>query len=543
MKNKLIILFILVLAAILRLIALDHYPNGLNADEAAIGYNAYSLLITGQDEHGISWPLVFRSFDDYKPPIYFYLVLPSIKFLGLTVLAVRLPSALLGIATVYLLYLIVRRLFPTNYPLAQLSALLLAISPWHLHFSRGGWEVNTATFFLALGLWAFFSGLTKPKYYFISVISFIISLYTYHSMRVVIPLLGVYLLITQFSTLKNVSYLKILLPAALIGFVLLFPLIFQTFSGSASSRFAGVSIFADQGPLLQANEFRGNHPDPSSLIPKLLHNKYIYYGLRFIHNVTKHYSDPFLFFTGDDIGRSKVPDMGQSYIWTLPFFAFGLWFLASNLTTSTGFILFWFFVGSFAAALTFQSPHALRSQNISLPFQAIIAAGIYQVYLWIKHSRIFLMTAACLLSLTTVYGLSRYLHQYYVHYPQEIPYAWQPGFDQLATYLQENSSKYQQITISTRYDQPYILTAFFLRYPPRLFQSELVFSTPDQYGFSTGLQFGKYHFKKIVYSTDSLVKNTLLVVTDEPVASTAKPIHTIYYPTGDPIFRLFATGQ
>ena len=77
MKKYLIIILIL-LAAVLRLANLSHYPAGLNADEASIGYNAWSLINTGKDEHGVSWPLVFRSFDDYKPAVYFYLVLPFV---------------------------------------------------------------------------------------------------------------------------------------------------------------------------------------------------------------------------------------------------------------------------------------------------------------------------------------------------------------------------------------------------------------------------------------------------------------------------------
>ena len=46
-----VIIIILLLAFILRFYRLDTYPL-LNPDEAAIGYNAYSLLQTGKDEHG-----------------------------------------------------------------------------------------------------------------------------------------------------------------------------------------------------------------------------------------------------------------------------------------------------------------------------------------------------------------------------------------------------------------------------------------------------------------------------------------------------------
>ena len=44
------LLLILALASFLRLWQLGQFPNGLNADEAAIGYSAYSLIQTGQDE-------------------------------------------------------------------------------------------------------------------------------------------------------------------------------------------------------------------------------------------------------------------------------------------------------------------------------------------------------------------------------------------------------------------------------------------------------------------------------------------------------------
>src|SRR3989344_2456512 len=124
--NKLLII-IVVLAAGLRLVALDQFPSGFNADEAAIGYNAYSLLQTGKDEYGTSWPLVFKSFGDYKPGMYFYFVIPFVATLGLNEWAVRLPSALLGIGTVVLIYFLAIEIFKDR-SVGILAALFLAIS-------------------------------------------------------------------------------------------------------------------------------------------------------------------------------------------------------------------------------------------------------------------------------------------------------------------------------------------------------------------------------------------------------------------------------
>ncbi|MEK7504094.1 MAG: glycosyltransferase family 39 protein, partial [Patescibacteria group bacterium] len=103
----------------------------MNADEAALGYNAYSLLTTGRDEHGHAWPINLESFGDFKPAGYAYMLIPFVKVLGLTELAVRLPSALFGILGVLGIYLLTKELF--NRQTGQLAALMLAISPWHLH--------------------------------------------------------------------------------------------------------------------------------------------------------------------------------------------------------------------------------------------------------------------------------------------------------------------------------------------------------------------------------------------------------------------------
>src|SRR3990167_9302289 len=165
-KKNITIILVILLALVLRFWRLDLYP-ALNADEAAIGYNAYSLQETGKDEHGNNWPIHFQSFNDYKPGFYFYLVVPFVKMLGLNEWAVRIPGAALGVGTVLVLYLLVKELFKSE-KLALISSLFLSISPWHIHFSRGCWEVNVATFFITLGLWLFLKALNNPKFFVLS---------------------------------------------------------------------------------------------------------------------------------------------------------------------------------------------------------------------------------------------------------------------------------------------------------------------------------------------------------------------------------------
>ncbi len=51
-SKRFLLILILLVAAILRLYKLGVVPGSMNADEAAIGYNAYSILKTGKDEYG-----------------------------------------------------------------------------------------------------------------------------------------------------------------------------------------------------------------------------------------------------------------------------------------------------------------------------------------------------------------------------------------------------------------------------------------------------------------------------------------------------------
>ncbi|NMD00091.1 MAG: phospholipid carrier-dependent glycosyltransferase, partial [Bacteroidales bacterium] len=154
-KKYWFIVVVFVIATLLRFWKLDTYP-ALNADEASNAYDAYSLIQTGKDQHGNSWPINFQSFNDYKPGLYVYLDIPFVKFMGLTPLAARMPGAIAGVLSVLFIYLLVREIFKDERDvdlLSGLSAVFLTISPWHIHFSRGGWEVNVATFLILGGLY------------------------------------------------------------------------------------------------------------------------------------------------------------------------------------------------------------------------------------------------------------------------------------------------------------------------------------------------------------------------------------------------------
>src|SRR5258708_252135 len=80
MHKKVLLLFIgiIFIATLLRLWQLGNMPPSPDWDEVALGYNSYSILHTGKDEFGKLFPVVLRSFDDYKPALYAYLAIPTV---------------------------------------------------------------------------------------------------------------------------------------------------------------------------------------------------------------------------------------------------------------------------------------------------------------------------------------------------------------------------------------------------------------------------------------------------------------------------------
>jgi 4-amino-4-deoxy-L-arabinose transferase-like glycosyltransferase len=190
------IYLILVLAAVFRLICLGSNPPGLSWDEASLGYNAWSIVLTGRDEHGRFLPHdAFVAFGDYKPPLYIYAAVPFVKLLGPTALAIRLPSALAGILAVLLTYLFASRLFlfwggglkDKAELIGLAAAFLLAISPWHLQLSRTGIEANLAATLVLAGATLLIYATQKPQLLPVAPLFLVASLYTFNRNRFFTP--------------------------------------------------------------------------------------------------------------------------------------------------------------------------------------------------------------------------------------------------------------------------------------------------------------------------------------------------------------------
>jgi 4-amino-4-deoxy-L-arabinose transferase-like glycosyltransferase len=532
--HKYLLPLILVIAFFIRFINLGSTP-ALNPDEAALGYNAYSLILTGKDEHGVSWPLHFKSFGDYKPGGYVYLAIPFIQILGLSPMAVRLPNLIFSLLTIFFLYKLIF-LISKKENLALLSATVLTFSPWHIHFSRGAWESQTALSFIIIGTYFFFKSIQSKffKNFFLFVIFYILSLYLYHSARLIAPLLAFSLCLLYFKFL--IKKLPHILIPIIFGILLAIPVLFSFFNNGGTTRLGGVGLTADLGPINRSNELI-NHHQNTNIINRVMHNKRILYFISWTQKYASHFDLNFLTINGDEVPRSKVPEMGQIHLFELPLLILGIIFILITNIFSRKIKIFLFLlllIAPLASSLTFQAPSALRALSMVIPLSIFIACGIYYFFSLTRKSKIKNLILILFIFLYS-YFIAYYFDSYFFHYSKRYPFAWQYQFNQLVPYLESQKNSYQNIYITNKYDQPYILFLFFSKYSPEKIQPQIKLTKPDNFGFSTVLGYDNYHFGKIYW--DNIPIGSLVVASDEPIP--IDPIKIINFSNGQPAFKIY----
>ncbi|MCX6724632.1 MAG: glycosyltransferase family 39 protein, partial [Candidatus Shapirobacteria bacterium] len=340
-------------------------------------YTAYSILKTAKDEWGQFLPLNPRSFGDYKPPLYTYLTIPSIAIFGLNEFAVRLPSALFGTLAVVAVFLLTKELFGIT-AISLLSALFLAISPWHLVFSRAAIEANLTAFFFPLGFYFFLKGLKNSKYFSLSALFWGLNLYTYHSARFFTLLFAFLLILWSFKKIRFGD--KKVWLAGFLALIFVLPVLFSLFQGGAGKRFGDVSLF---NPTDKWQEVRQRQKESllKEPLPIFLNNKATWISEKFVKNYFSYFSLNFLFTDGSpDDYYANLPGRGLLHLWELPLLLATVWFFYKKKEKRLTLLLFWLFLAGAPAALSKESAHANRAATF-LPLWSILSAyGGY--FLW-----------------------------------------------------------------------------------------------------------------------------------------------------------------
>jgi 4-amino-4-deoxy-L-arabinose transferase-like glycosyltransferase len=525
MKEKLILIAIVVLAILLRFYSLGKAPLSLYWDEASIGYNAYSISQTLHDEHGEYLPLArFVAFGDYKAPGFIYADALSIKLFGLSELTIRLPSAVAGTLLVVAAYLLVLELFSKK-KVALAAAFITAISPWAVQFSRAAFEANVATAFSGFGF-LFLLRFFRQKNVFVlisSAIFLVASMYSFNTHRVFVPLAVFALTLLNLRQILP-AWKKYLVFCALFA-GLLIPQVPYLMAREGSLRFNEVTWFNDLAPVDKSSRYI--REDGGNVVANFLHNRRVEYVIQFAKHYTDHFNWDFLFIRGDVNPRLSSQGAGVFYFFEAIFLLAGIYFLFKNRSRAGATIFLWIALGLIPAAVARETPHALRVLNLIPIPQIIVAVGLVSL---LEKRKVIKMLTVLAYSLTVIY----FFHYYFIHYPKDFAREWQFGYKELVAYVSSVEKNYDYVKVDSFYGRPYIYFLLYKQYDPEKYLIDRK-TDRDWYGFWNVRSFGKYYFD----SADKLSGKGLIVLPPTTEVGGIKPVKQIFDPFGQPVFNIY----
>lgn len=441
MKSKFaILLFITVLAFVLRFYKLGEVPLGFHQDEISQAYNSFSILETSRDRYGQLLPILFRSFGSYQPPVYTYVTPIPIFFFGNTIFAARSTSALFGVLTVTITYFIINSLVKQKYReiLALLSSFVVAISPWAIHFSRRVVEGNLGLFFFLLALYFFILSLKKIKYLLFACLFLGISTHAYYSERLIsVIFLPVFLLYFKSYFLK---YKRWVVYGLLIFGLTLIPHLVTIISGAFAARFNQVGASGDGFFLFEFAKHFISYLSPKNL-----------------------FSD-----TGSGLARVS-PNLSVFYGWFfLPFLA-GLYFLRKFIDVRLiKFLEIFTVISLVPVSLTGDVFYPLRALEFFWLFSIVISIGLFGIGEIIKNNKIKWLT----LLMLTMYSVGSFYVSYFVLFQHESTENVGNTYIELSDKLNLYSG-YNIVLDSTRDPAAGLRLAYFRRYNPLKLQTLL----------------------------------------------------------------------
>ena len=567
--NNFILVLILLLASFLRLWKIDQNPVSLFGDEVDVGYQAYSILKTGKDYSGNAWPIHFQSLAEWRTPLYIYSAVPTIAIFGISTLGVRLPAAIFGILGVLAFYLLILEI--SNLKLAIIASFLLTVSPWHLQYSRAGFEVTLLLFLLLLGLYLFFKSLKEGKYLWISAACFALSPWVYSTAKFFTPLLLFFLLIVFRKEILKVS--KKNLTFAFLAFVIFAtPITVSTIYGGGTQRFGYISVFTDPTTEPEVGTARlrdarmrgemGEGLNPTFL-DRVIHNKFTFWGGNVIRNYLQSFSTDFLFIKGDSNPRHSI-GIGEFYKIEAISLILGLVFFLTKFKDKKIklLIIFWILAGVIPSAITRDGGnHATRLILILLPLIFLITYGIVEGSRFLKGNikKIFLVAYFGIWFLE----IGNYLHTYYVHYPWDSERWWHAGYKESIQTIKTIDIDYDKIIISMAGEPAWIFFAGFYEYPPDKWHYWYDLKRPDgplkkiniegfgDISYLDKFYFGSPNLKAGLYDLGKVIDNkTLYLAVAKEIGANLimepartppdlKLLKTVAYPSGEPAFYIF----
>lgn len=455
---RLVIIFLTIIAVsvLLRLYQINNIPSGLNIDESSEGYNAFSLLNTGKDRYGQSLPILFRSFGSFQAPLYTYLTIIPIYFFGNSVFSVRLVSVVSGIILItvtFFLLISFENKKKTN--LSITAALVVAISPWAVFFSRIGTEASLGVTLFALSLLFFYFSLKNRWFFPAATLILGLSTHAYYSER----LISMIFLVGFIWIFRKTIFLhkKLFILGITLFMLTQIPHLLIANSGAFTRRLAQVDYFSSQ-----------YFQDNSGVFRDIPFGRLLFITREFLSHYLAYFSPRNLFFDPDPQLERSIPNLSVFYNWMIvPFLSGLILFIKNRSVPLIKVLLLTIVISPIPAALTRDPFYTLRTLVFLWSITIVIAFGVNNILskLFSPFFKFFLIIFMFLYS-----GISLYL-SYFVIFQYD-----RAVFDYSYVKLLEKTQEFPDkkfVVDSSRQLANGIRFAFFKKYDPIKLQKKL----------------------------------------------------------------------
>lgn len=462
---------VVLFGAFLRLYRLGTLPAGFNQDEASIGYDSWAIANYGMDRNGDILPVYPIAWGAGHGPLYTYTAAVFIKLFGLTPFVYRLPNALMGVASLPIFYLLLKRVW--GRVAGYVGLAFFALTPWHIMLSRWGLDSNPLPFMLLLGAyWLVLAADTyKTRWYLLAAAALSLSMYAYGSALVVVPVM--LLLLLPYLLLHRRLNWKQLLLSGLTFALLALPL----------GLFYIINYF--DLPEISTSFFT---------IPRLTVIRSESVFLKFDHtfwsNVLQNIQSLIRVLTtgSPDLIWNVVPDFYTVYVFTFPLMFIGMirsFRRAVNFREfSRETVMCAWFLGAVLLALLIKQ-NINRLSVLFIPQVYFITLGL--VYL-VQHFR----QAFALASAAVIGAAAMFCTYYFTVYNDDISASFMEGFGEAVQYADSLESETMYVT-AKGVNGGYILTLFFVQTPPQDFVNTVVYYDENA-EFRQAASYGKYVF-------------------------------------------------
>lgn len=521
-----LLLVIIIFSFAIRVYKIDSVPPSLTWDEAAVGYNAYTIANFGEDEYGKNFPLYFRSFGEDKQPIHIYITAIFVRLFGLSEFSTRISAAIFGSLNVLIIFFLARLLFKSNL-IGLLASFFLAVSPQNIFFSRFNHEANFALFFFMLGLLLFYRGIRKRNGFSpAAFLAFLLSTISYHAAEIIVPLVVFLLFCLYFREIvKNKLSLSVM--------ILLF------------AGFMAISFFNPQllGGARYSQTVQGMADVEKTEIFKNTHNYLLSRVSLVLVQYSWHFTPRFLFVSGDRNARLSSQGAGEFYVIDVLFLVLGVWYLIKKRTRESILILGWVLLGPLPSALFGEAPHAGRAMFMMGSWQIVAALGLYSLTSVINKSVLKgIITSSFILIIAVLF--IKYFGNYLTEFPKRYSIDWQYGMKQVVEYVNEQK-EYDQVSMTAVRSQPYIFFLYYLKTPLPDYLNSVIYNNGRDQSANNVSYFGNYAFGGWSAIESNAHKRVLYILSPSEYdglnhRSDFDVKRVVYYPNGTTAFFLVA---